>query len=260
MKTVIDAVNEFKAELFEDYVFESLTNERYWPEGYLIISEVNPDSTAFVSVCDKEKFNEMVSKMSRHAGKLLYKRYVRSSKKPLSKELEVMTPLAIAHKALKGGLNNSYKYIEYDNDKFLHLHDDGDYCTFDRLEVGNLLTYISTVEEFNNFKPIDTRTDKQKAIDDLFKLDESICNNTKWHENFIDAIIEGKIRGVSFKPLTSLVELIDGKAYQFDYVRSGEVAGVYDEDKNCFYGVGKYCYVVMDCTNIQLLTVKNKND
>ena len=51
-------------------------------------------------------------------------------------------------------------------------------------------------------KPIDTRTDKEKAIDDLFKLDESICNNTKWHENFIDAIIEGKVHGVSFQPLT----------------------------------------------------------
>ena len=48
------------------------------------------------------------------------------------------------------------------------------------------------------FAPIDTRTDKEKAIDDLFKLDESICNNINWHENFLDKIIEGKVHGVKW--------------------------------------------------------------
>ena len=47
-------------------------------------------------------------------------------------------------------------------------------------------------------KGIDTRTDKEKAIDDLFNLDELICNDIKWHENFLDGIIAGKITGVTW--------------------------------------------------------------
>jgi hypothetical protein len=47
-------------------------------------------------------------------------------------------------------------------------------------------------------KPIDTRTDTEKAIDDLRKMDESICNDTEWHKNFIEAIKSGKVHGITF--------------------------------------------------------------
>tara|TARA_R100000951_G_scaffold2179_2_gene3711 strand:- start:4642 stop:5202 length:561 start_codon:yes stop_codon:yes gene_type:complete len=47
-------------------------------------------------------------------------------------------------------------------------------------------------------EPIDTRTDKEKAIDDLFNLDESICNDIEWHKNFLQAIKENKIHGVKW--------------------------------------------------------------
>lgn len=47
-------------------------------------------------------------------------------------------------------------------------------------------------------KPIDQRTPKEKAIDDLRNADESVCNNINWHENFLQLIIDGKICGVKW--------------------------------------------------------------
>lgn len=49
-----------------------------------------------------------------------------------------------------------------------------------------------------SIKPIYTRTDTEKAIDDLREMDESISNNSDWYKNFIDEIKAGKIHGVTF--------------------------------------------------------------
>ncbi len=49
-----------------------------------------------------------------------------------------------------------------------------------------------------NLKPIDQRTKKEKAIDELRNLDDSICNDIEWHANFLQAIIDGKITGVKW--------------------------------------------------------------
>ncbi len=47
-------------------------------------------------------------------------------------------------------------------------------------------------------KPVDTRTKKEKAIDELRDFDNSICNDTEWYANFLQAIIDGKITGVKW--------------------------------------------------------------
>lgn len=52
--------------------------------------------------------------------------------------------------------------------------------------------------ELVKFKPIDTRTDKEKAIDDLRNADDSVCNDIEWHKNFLQLIIDGKIHGVTW--------------------------------------------------------------
>ena len=52
--------------------------------------------------------------------------------------------------------------------------------------------------ELVRFKPIDTRTKKEKAIDELRDFDNSICNDTEWYANFLQAIIDGKITGVKW--------------------------------------------------------------
>ncbi|PHR55937.1 MAG: hypothetical protein COA43_14555 [Robiginitomaculum sp.] len=50
-----------------------------------------------------------------------------------------------------------------------------------------------------DFKPLTPpKTDTEKAIDDLRDMDESISNNNDWHKNFIDAIKNNEIHGVTF--------------------------------------------------------------
>ena len=53
----------------------------------------------------------------------------------------------------------------------------------------------SALEVQVKFKPLDTRTNKQKAIDDLEKL----FYTARPTEEIIDAIIEGKIHGVKWQ-------------------------------------------------------------
>ena len=67
-----------------------------------------------------------------------------------------MSALAIAHKKLDGDLNNSYDYRM--GDKFLYLCSDGDYITLMGKRECQEPTYISTVEEFNNFKGDNMKT------------------------------------------------------------------------------------------------------
>ncbi len=52
--------------------------------------------------------------------------------------------------------------------------------------------------ELVKFKYIDQRTKKEKAIDELIDFDNSICNDTEWYANFLQAIIDGKITGVKW--------------------------------------------------------------
>lgn len=57
---------------------------------------------------------------------------------------------------------------------------------------------IHILNSGSHIKPMDNRTDREKAINDLFNLDEKICNDTEWHANFLDAIIAGKIHGIEY--------------------------------------------------------------
>jgi hypothetical protein len=61
-----------------------------------------------------------------------------------------MSALAIAHKKLGGDLSNTR--LPVIGDKFLYLHSSGIYVTFTNHFNRQQHTYISTVEEFNNFK------------------------------------------------------------------------------------------------------------
>jgi len=68
----------------------------------------------------------------------------------------------------------------------------------------------------------------------------------------------------SLKPLTPPIELIDGKAYQFEYEDCETLAlstcvGVYDSSKVACMWVKGNAYTLVKCTNIQLLEVKNND-
>ena len=58
-----------------------------------------------------------------------------------------------------------------------------------------------------------------------------------------------------YKPLTPPIELIDGKAYQFEHSSVGVALGFYLKDKELFDCAGTYYSIESGCTNIQLLGV-----
>ncbi len=59
-----------------------------------------------------------------------------------------------------------------------------------------------------------------------------------------------------FLPITPPIELIDGKAYQFDHSSIGVSVGFYLKDKDLFDCAGTYYSIESGCTNIKLLEVK----
>ena len=48
------------------------------------------------------------------------------------------------------------------------------------------------------FKPIDTRTDTEKAIDDIKRIDQLIHGDHDFNKAFLDAIKSNQIHGVTF--------------------------------------------------------------
>ena len=190
-----------------------------------------------------------------------------------------MTPLAIAHKKLKGDLGNSYDYRM--GDKFLYLCSDADYITLVGKRECQEPTYISTVEEFNNFKG-DNMTDKtytQEMADEgvlpsvgmqvelvIFENLTS-CGHIEY-KNEIGFLFRHKENNlcdfvefsgdVALKPLTPPIKLDDGNAYQFDVRERKDLIAIYFEGTERFMRGAGY-FNLKDCTNIQLLTVGNKS-
>ena len=200
-----------------------------------------------------------------------------------------MSALAIAHKKLRGDLNNSEDFQPL-LDRVLYYDLDDDYyicCEFKGFFDRNSIEYISTVEEFNNFKG-DNMTDniytQEMADNGVFPSVGMECLSKKSHQDdsylnksyingysqdgkwliFTDYLGNIESHNISngvydFKPLTPPVELIDGKAYQFDYNNGAE--GMRDTLMR-YRKSGDYFYfdnVMFErkyCTNIQPLTVE----
>ncbi len=76
------------------------------------------------------------------------------------------------------------------------INDKGQFACID--DNGDYLIHYPNEDKSESFKPIDTRTKKEKAIDELRDLDDSICNDIEWHAHFLQAIIDGKITGVKW--------------------------------------------------------------
>jgi hypothetical protein len=193
-----------------------------------------------------------------------------------------MSALSIAHEVLNGDLNNTIRHSACYG--FLYLCDSGFYFTLNKTSASNL-TYISTVEEFNNFKG-DNVTDniytKEMADNDVLPSvgelvqmrrdygdDYEFYNGRLVHVKagviwFDDDRYGGNLHSqneVTFKPLTPPVKLDDGKAYQFDYINKpcdGTYHGLFNAKLNRF--IIKDGFVAADYTlNIQPLTVEAKS-
>jgi len=187
-KSVIDAVNEFKGEWsnaeYGDvdvrFIFECIDNKDVTNSiGRLVGDAQNNGPENYREVCTREEFLQCVEEMSE------------------AEWIKPVTPIYTKSMADNGELPLVGMKVGFLNEVRAYT------VMLGADEEGDLI--VSPVDgdywqraHKSDIKPIDTRTDTEKAIDDLFKLDESICNNIEWHKNFLDAIKAGKIHGVTF--------------------------------------------------------------
>ena len=193
-----------------------------------------------------------------------------------------MSALAIAHKKLKGDLNNSYQYNSSETTLYWDEWDKT-YTTYYGRMSRETLIYIATVEEFNNFKGDNVEVYTQEMADNgalpsvgmecvgtssrgaimtswrkgsitfnsptytIFKTNNGIefCCNHLLGQNF------------TFKPLTPPIELIDGKAYQFYGTDNRKKLGFYNSARDKFTN-NDYSWKASAVTGIQPLTVEVK--
>ena len=182
-----------------------------------------------------------------------------------------MTPLAKAHKVLKGDLSNAY-YGGYDG--YLYWDEsDKNYIAYVGITSDPALTYISTVGDFINFKGDDMETVYTQEMVDNNKLPEAgmkcitstgvhtikyigkkvVVSETDDGEEFMSSI---KSALHSFKPLTPPIELISGKAYQFDIGKKTRLG--FFKGSGFSGGIRSY-WELSACNNIQPLTVEGNN-
>jgi hypothetical protein len=190
-----------------------------------------------------------------------------------------MTPLAIAHKVLNGDLNNSYDY-EIGESNLYWDNRDQTYTTYHGMRSGVSLTYISTVEEFINFKGddvkalVDTIEDNGKLyqIGCFYEFKDSISKF--WEVGVLCAYEEGRFKskcgnklewydsimrctGIMGTVVDAPVELIDGKAYQFES-RGNVFHGIYEKKYTSFNVMAGQLFNDISCTNIKPLTAEDK--
>jgi hypothetical protein len=191
-----------------------------------------------------------------------------------------MTPLAIAHKKLKGDLNNAFGGLcKGDN----HLYWDNRDQTYVTLKVEGCmpiipLTYISTVEDFNNFKgdatqaPVYTQEMTDNGVLPSAGMECLVLNNScsqpKWKKALIkymgDLVIYAycengercdRKRSLKFKPLTPL---INGKAYQFFDRCNKPLFGIYNSESNILTVEQGRWFDIEAISNIKPLIVEGK--
>jgi hypothetical protein len=199
-----------------------------------------------------------------------------------------MTPLAKAHEVLNGDLNNSYRYDIGESTLYWDNRDQT-YTTYYGMRSRASLTYISTVEEFINFKgdatqaPVYTQEMADNGVlpsvgmecelSEDFNGFRKGCvlkvysHDVSSNDNCVLAggIIEGVSGGVQafefhikyLKPLKPSIELIDGKAYQFDYGNTAEIIGLYSKRSKQLQAIAGH-YESKHCTNIKPLTLEGK--
>jgi hypothetical protein len=197
-----------------------------------------------------------------------------------------MTPLAKAHKKLRGDLNNSTGGL-YKGELYLFRSlDSSHYITSYFRRCDGIYEYISTVEEFINFKGDDVETvytqemadngvlpsvgsNAQFVRNDDYMMEFSINDGDEveciCHTKDVDGGPIGVYRhkdGFSvsiltrlIKPLTPPIELVDGKAYQFDIGKKTRLG--FFKGSGFSGGIRSY-WELSACTNIKPLTVEGK--
>ena len=217
MKTVIDEVNEFKGEIDTGCVAFVCNQSSGSINGWYGDTFVDLSTPQWTPPCLVNEFNDLVSQMETNFGEC----------------------------------NQSYSDYKFD----YHLSPEP------------ALTYTQAMAD-NGVLP-------SVGMDCMVFVDENEKEVKEWFKGVVCGEYEGSpviklddltdgtegyfdvFSRVDIKPLTPPIELIDGKAYQFESESVGD-CGIYSDEDGLFHGTGNEKVRVKDCANIQLLTVEVK--
>ena len=212
MKTVIDAVNEFKVDIPCALVGRS--NWFFYSDD----GEINIGlKYGRVRVCTFDQFNDLVSQMETNFGKsYAYSNYKKEFDYHLSPEPALTYTQAMADNGVLPSVGMDCMVFVDENEKEVKEWFKGVVCG-----------------EYEGSPVI--------KLDDL----------TDGTEGYFDVFSR-----VDIKPLDPPIELLDGKAYQFD-VDGDFMIGIYQESQDHFDSA-THITSSSRCTNIELLTVEIK--
>jgi len=212
MKTVIDAVNEFKGEYEKSYdddydrcILLAKKNHREdgdrWHKGIIYFGGMTFNEDVFKLVCTREEFNQCVDMLIGDPLKLIK---WKESKPSFVKYGATLSKIGPVHKPVyTQELEDNGSIVEAG---MLFATEAGEYTA----EYTNKKSIVFTDEDgflisINRryAKPIDTRTDEEKALDDLMDAYWDNCNKKVSRHSpivikFIDAIKAGKIHNVTW--------------------------------------------------------------
>ena len=218
MKTVIDAVNEFKGEW-------------YGSEDKVYICDTGV-------ITDYDQFNDLASQMETNFGECIpYAEY----KTEYARKEKVIIMLDELHKLIDEPVKELDVLIN---------------CTSNN-DQQPAQVFTQAMADNADFLPPVNMIVKHKGVKKI------VIGELDYNNNLALKSIDNELYSLGhiydIKPLTPPIELIDGKAYQFDVRdKCGIVNGIYnDYDKKLHVGQDHY-FDLISATNIQPLTVEVK--
>tara|TARA_R110000868_G_scaffold162439_1_gene393667 strand:+ start:16956 stop:17603 length:648 start_codon:yes stop_codon:yes gene_type:complete len=211
MKTIFDAVNELKGDLNNTYLFD-INNDVYLfhciIDGDYVCSPFETDDT-HEYICTRKDFNALVEEMTlgldvnsvTHGD--LYD-YVNANKTILEKETKPdYKPLVYTQEMVDNGelpivgmefMGKGYAHNEYTK-MWFKLEALGIYSGS---VIAESCSEANEVQLYSEIKPIDNRTDEEKANDDILKLVSGLPTWRYKSKAVVEAIKAGNIHGLKW--------------------------------------------------------------
>ena len=273
MKTVIDAVNEFKGVWIYDEpsIVEQIStgNLSSWRE----LCDHGLNKFNFRLVCNEEQFNQCLDEMATNYGTSeTYTNYkanyemINDDMKPVidwSKAPEGTTHYGHESALYYGGfykINHNEEMFFHDKDQWLDCISTPELTKRPKPEVKPVTpAFTQAMADAGTLPSVGMELlGRQSEYEDWCEIEVLFVNEDVIYCRESDKIAHYHFskadKGIQFKPLTPPIELIDGKAYQFTNENTTIENGIY-YDGMMVNQHGNTA--LMLCTNIQLLEVKS---
>lgn len=279
MKTVLDVVNESKgfvenietSSRLEKIIFESIVNNSIQSKGDLCTDDENHNPKEWCKVCSVEEFNQCVEDCSNNKG---WENIINKIDWSLAPEgatdhlKETRDEVACW---IKKKCDNKMFYITVLTHEKRRVERDNWIPTEDfsankltprpepvytkQMQKDDINPVIGSEVILNIAKGAHEITEDQYKHNGEIMTVVAIVHSSITVLVNLDNLFTFACNNAHFKPLTPPIELIDGKAYQFDHHAGNAAQGTYDCNGKCFWVKGSPA--LLKCaSNIKLLEVK----